>query len=300
MEDFEVVFVDDGSADGTWDTLTQLWHGDDRMRSHRMLPSGRGAALNVAMSKARSKICLINDVDDISLPSRLKQTLAYFGAHPASGCVRFTMFDDVRSLIMGGPVLPPRQRISLRCLLGMPVPFPSFAFRKSAFALPFRDDLVAGVDCDWISRNMRGGQIPDGHMLPIDVAYYRRHEQQITFTSRHVQREIALEAAYAAHAERIGSLSDDEKQIVRWFSGWDRLPGLKAFDQLRDYTGKLLLTYHLDDDEAAQFLLGRLAQLRGGVIVNDRKKALAKLKAVSKKRQGRRPRSEPSINHGTC
>ena len=50
--DFEIVFVDDGSRDGTAEQLARSW-GDDRLVLIERPFEGRGAGLNAAVAAAR-------------------------------------------------------------------------------------------------------------------------------------------------------------------------------------------------------------------------------------------------------
>jgi glycosyltransferase involved in cell wall biosynthesis len=80
--DLELIAVDDGSTDRTWDKLRSLQRADERVRAFRQEHSGLVAALNHALSKARAPLVARMDADDVSHPDRLRAQLAHMEAHP--------------------------------------------------------------------------------------------------------------------------------------------------------------------------------------------------------------------------
>ncbi|MGD0834036.1 MAG: glycosyltransferase family 2 protein [Candidatus Dormibacteria bacterium] len=62
--DLEVVLVDDGSSDGTWDRMRARADADPRVRAYRHnLNRGKGAAVRTALEHARGSVVLIQDAD---------------------------------------------------------------------------------------------------------------------------------------------------------------------------------------------------------------------------------------------
>jgi glycosyltransferase involved in cell wall biosynthesis len=60
----EVIVVDDGSTDGTWDIVSRLAKGDKRVRPFRMeVNSGKGAALRRAILELRMPFAIVQDAD---------------------------------------------------------------------------------------------------------------------------------------------------------------------------------------------------------------------------------------------
>lgn len=74
--DWEVVVVDDGSSDGTWDLLQAA---GPRVRSFRRETAGGPAvARNLALSKATGELVAFLDADDLLLPRYLESQLARY------------------------------------------------------------------------------------------------------------------------------------------------------------------------------------------------------------------------------
>ncbi len=73
-ESYEVVFVDDGSTDGTLDTLTSLARTDDRIRVFSFRRNfGKSPALLCGFQKARGQYILTMDADLQDDPSNLRR-----------------------------------------------------------------------------------------------------------------------------------------------------------------------------------------------------------------------------------
>ncbi|MGA8010676.1 MAG: glycosyltransferase [Thiomonas sp.] len=75
----DIVVVDDGSTDGTWEVL-QRYEG--RIRAIRQINSGIGVARNVSVQAARGEFIALLDADDLCAPNRLSIQLRYLRAHP--------------------------------------------------------------------------------------------------------------------------------------------------------------------------------------------------------------------------
>jgi glycosyltransferase involved in cell wall biosynthesis len=80
-ENWEAVVVDDGSTDGTWDTLQAL--GEPRLRLERFHTNrGRGAARQRCLEMARGEFLTFLDADDWLFPNKLSLQLALMSEHP--------------------------------------------------------------------------------------------------------------------------------------------------------------------------------------------------------------------------
>lgn len=89
----ELVAVDDGSTDGTWDILQSY---GDRIVAIRQRNGGLPAARNTAMKHARGEFIALMDHDDICMPERVAVQVAFLKQNPEVGlcCSDFSAFND--------------------------------------------------------------------------------------------------------------------------------------------------------------------------------------------------------------
>jgi len=80
-ENWEAVVVDDGSSDGTWDTLHDF--AEPRLRLERFNTNrGRGAARQRCLEMARGELLSFLDADDWLFPNKLAHQVALMREHP--------------------------------------------------------------------------------------------------------------------------------------------------------------------------------------------------------------------------
>ncbi len=85
---FEVIFVDDGSSDGTWAVLERLHDADERVRAVRFKRNfGQHPAMHAGLSRARAPIVVTMDGDLQNQPEDIPRLVAAVeaGADVASG-----------------------------------------------------------------------------------------------------------------------------------------------------------------------------------------------------------------------
>src|SRR5690349_14842122 len=74
---FELIFVDDGSTDGTFAMLERLHHGDPRVRAVRFKRNfGQHPAMHAGLSRARGDIVVTMDGDLQNLPEDIPKLVA--------------------------------------------------------------------------------------------------------------------------------------------------------------------------------------------------------------------------------
>src|SRR6185295_15463760 len=90
FQDWELLVVDDASTDASPDIVRGYAAKDSRVRflsNHTI--RGAGPARNVGMAHATGGYIAMMDADDISLPRRLEEQVAFMDQHPdtvMSGC----------------------------------------------------------------------------------------------------------------------------------------------------------------------------------------------------------------------
>lgn len=84
--DFEVILVDDGSADGTARLMGRWAERDPRVRSFSQPNSGKGAALNYGFAQSTGEVLLFVDADGVFGAETINEMLRGF-SHPRIGAV---------------------------------------------------------------------------------------------------------------------------------------------------------------------------------------------------------------------
>src|SRR5262245_42412091 len=87
LRDFEVVAVNDGSADGSGEMLERFARRERRLRVIHLPASGLPTALNAGLAAARGRWIARHDADDLSRRRRLELQREFLAAHPHFGVV---------------------------------------------------------------------------------------------------------------------------------------------------------------------------------------------------------------------
>lgn len=99
MDDLEILIVDDGSSDGTWDWLSGVAREDARVRPLRLEGEGPASARNHALAQARAPFAAFLDADDLWWPQKLARQLAYHRQNPDTA---FSFTDYLHVDVHGG------------------------------------------------------------------------------------------------------------------------------------------------------------------------------------------------------
>ncbi|HEX6747280.1 MAG TPA: glycosyltransferase [Longimicrobium sp.] len=82
LDDWELLAIDDGSADASPEIVSRLAREDARVRLVRPGRVGLVAALNLGIAESRAPLVARMDADDVMLPERLAAQRDYLDAHP--------------------------------------------------------------------------------------------------------------------------------------------------------------------------------------------------------------------------
>ncbi|MBU1230258.1 MAG: glycosyltransferase [Proteobacteria bacterium] len=178
LQDFEILAVDDGSIDRTWEVLCAYARRDARIRPLRQPHLGVALAANAAVEAGAAPYIARMDADDLCLPRRLEVQAALLDAEPrldlVSGLVRFGG-DRKRRQGYAAHVdwlntLATPEDIAVNRFVESPVANPSVMFRREAYnrlggarqstgASPFPEDYEMWLR--WLERGVRMGKAPE-------------------------------------------------------------------------------------------------------------------------------------------
>ena len=82
LADWELLAIDDGSTDGSRQTLEDFARRDSRIVVTSRPNRGLAATLQEGIDRARSETVALMNADDISHPDRLARQLAFLERHP--------------------------------------------------------------------------------------------------------------------------------------------------------------------------------------------------------------------------
>lgn len=223
----EVIVVDDGSTDGTWDVLLSF---GPRIRAIRQANGGVAAARNTALREANGAFIALMDHDDICEPERIAVQVMFLRQHPDVVLCSsdFSAFDQSGPLarsycgeyysqchssrggvtarypnrgsmdisaclptLQGQPTIVPTLfgRVYEELALGNFVHPPTALFRRSLISEAGLFDPEARMMCDW-EWLVRVSRIGSLGFIDRPLLRYRRSETQISSSRHHPRASI--------------------------------------------------------------------------------------------------------------
>jgi glycosyltransferase involved in cell wall biosynthesis len=253
-QNFELIIVDDGSKDESWDIATRLGKADARIHLIQ-LPKNQGisATCNTGLKMAKGKYIARMDADDVSLPDRLSRQVEFMETHPDIG----VLGGGMRYMAESGELLgsPPQffGDLAIRWNLFFETPFfhPTVILRKSLldeYGLQYDPSYSRGVeDYELWSRIL---PVTRGENLADIVLHYRlhpnsnshrhvnlEHENVITISARAIKSclpdaAISLQEVVDLQKALVGGLSFEKRQRARriqvYFKIWDEFRQIHA------------------------------------------------------------------------
>ena len=202
--DFELIAIDDGSADATPAILNEYAARDPRVRVVSRPNRGLTQTLNEGLELARAPYLARMDADDLCLPERFAQQAAHLDAHP--DCVLV----GSRVLVVDPDGLPIRHMADERTHeqidhahlnRGWPVVHPAVMMRTAAVRAVggYRDAYDTLEDLDLFLRLAEVGRLAN---LPDVLLHYRQHFGSVTHTRAARQHQLRQALYDEAHARR--------------------------------------------------------------------------------------------------
>jgi glycosyltransferase involved in cell wall biosynthesis len=201
---FELIVIDDGSSDRSADIAEEFACGDDRVHVLRRAHEGLSAALNAGIAAAFGEYVARMDADDISIPHRLHQQVAYLDEHPA--CIAAGAWIEVvdeAGLHLGlKTFVETHDEISAALLQGVsPIAHPTIVVRGDVLRAAGGYDArrYPSEDLDlWFRLAERGELANIGEAL----LRHRRHKAAVGVREREKMKAMALTICNEARSKR--------------------------------------------------------------------------------------------------
>ena len=196
---WELIVVDDGSADATPAILADYAEREPRLRVVAQANSGQTRALNVGLGLARGEYIARLDADDVMRPQRLARQVVYMDAHP-----EVVLLGTAAELIdeRGQPFCTytlPTGDTRLRHLLIQDNPFvhPSVIMQSSAIGVVrgYNERVQICQDYDLWIRLAQVGRLQN---LLEPLTELRIHRQKVTWTRKREESAETLAIRWGA------------------------------------------------------------------------------------------------------
>ncbi|SHF57715.1 Glycosyl transferase family 2 [Desulfacinum infernum DSM 9756] len=246
--DLELIVIDDGSEDGSWEKIRAAASRDGRIRPLRN-KKNRGLiyTLNKGLLESKGFYVARMDADDISLPDRLASQIEFMKEHNVDFCgCWIRLLGSIRKRV----ICFPETDIGFKTLLLFQTPFshPTLVMRRKIIHAGFRyrSDAVHAEEYDLavqLAKYYRMGNVPKVLLL------YRVHKSQVSNLHRRTQLESA--ARIRREALRALEIPADPEQV--YLHGYLRYPKpVASFEELRAYRNWLetLCLYFEEKEEA--------------------------------------------------
>lgn len=279
FEEFELIIVDDGSHDGTWDEVV-AWLARDARVVARRNPETKGTsrALNQALALARGEFITRQDGDDRSVPERLALQVGFLRVHPEVGALATAVvMMDGKGNSLGVWKSPERndeiQQLLLdrMCLCGPTLMIRRQALQRAGFR--FDEELSYSEDYDLC---LRLAEVTELASLGEPLYMYRQHAGSVSRGKRPLQMlrkaiglERALRRRFAQHPPELLArmlARDYFRAAVLAFASGDRAAAMDcraralhwdpAFFDRGDLVGEVVERYvpRSDADSALRFV----------------------------------------------
>ncbi|MFZ5585807.1 MAG: glycosyltransferase family 2 protein [Thermodesulfobacteriota bacterium] len=255
LTDLEFIVIDDGSNDATWELLTRRAASDPRLKPVRNEANlGLTRSLNRGLALAQGRYLARQDVDDVSLPDRLRSQAEFLEAQPEVVLLGSwaTRIDAAGRVLPGLGWQPAADRIIRHKMLISNAFFhASVMLRRQALiehGLAYDPGLPFAQDYDLWSRLLPLGQAAN---LPRPLIQFRTHPGQISQARGATQRAVAdaIAVRNLAAAGLGGLFTPEEVALMRRLAQED--PPLAPAQRLGQFRALMRLIARVEASGAA-------------------------------------------------
>lgn len=211
--DFKYLIIDNASTDNSRDIIRS--YNDPRIELAPLPQNiGQVAALNKGLAMIDTPLIARMDADDISLPQRFQQQVAFMDEHPEIGiCGTFAIaFHDKREISWQWPCHP--DDIKVKLLFECCLAHPTVMMRKDLldrFNLKYNENIGHSFDWELWQRAAECFQLAN---IPAFLLRYRLHNANESKKTLHLQ-EKAAKMIDDQTLERLGLGNHPLRQIHR-------------------------------------------------------------------------------------
>lgn len=197
VDDFELLILDDGSTDKTYDVMMSVQ--DHRIRVLRNEECmGIARSLNRLMELCRGRFWAHMDADDVCAPERLEKQLEIMQADSSigvCGCRFVAFYPSGEAHLFSPPV--ESEKIKANFLFTTPMAHPFVTFNGELFSrhgIKYSEKMVCALDYElYIKIFLRHPHIAFANADHI-LGFYRRHDGQISTARSREQLHYAFRA----------------------------------------------------------------------------------------------------------
>lgn len=201
--DFEFIIINDGSTDGSLSILQEFAARDRRIRLLDRARTGVVGASNEGIKNARGEFLARMDADDICMPLRFEQQIAYLRAHP--DCVGLgasvRMIDSDGDPIRNYVVPTQHEEIDAALFKTWAMFHPTMVARRETVVRlgGYREQFTTLEDLDLMLRLAECGRLSN---LPQPLVEYRVHPSSMSNTQTRRMNSIVAEIHRQAYERR--------------------------------------------------------------------------------------------------
>lgn len=208
LSNLELIVVDDASSDDSWAIVEAAAARDSRIVARRRSSNGGASrALNDGLACATGEFITRQDGDDVSLPERLAEQVAFLERETGAAAVgtQAVLIDETGTRLSETRFPASNDTIQATLIETMCFVGPSVMARRSAFervGLWFDDALSGTEDYDLCLRLAEQGSLGN---LATPLYLYRQHGASVSHRQRHQQLSRKAQAVERAVRRRHGA-----------------------------------------------------------------------------------------------